>query len=138
MSRAIRGRNHPVVAFMVDEGNRAHRDRQTSSSYCDVYEHVIGSAGRADCIRASDCTVVELKPDNDRAVASGVRQASAYSTQLNQSADERKKLTEKDSDFGSCQSFKWEVWGYKLCPDIDSDTDEMRSTSVSWRRVASS
>jgi hypothetical protein len=136
MTRSIRGKNHPVVRYMIEEGNRAHRDRQTSSSYCDVYEHSLGG-GRADCIRTSGCAVVELKPDNSRAIDKGRSQAEGYARTLNNSADERKKLVDKDSDFGKCETYVWEVWCYKLCPDIDSDTNEMKSTSISWRECAS-
>ncbi len=132
MTKAIRGKNHPVVRFMIDEGNRQHRDRQTSSSYCDVYEYKVGS-GRADCLRASDCTVVELKPDNRRAIEKGKDQANGYASTLNNSADERQKLRDQDSDFAKCEKFDSEVWCYKLCPEIDPETNEMKSTSASWR-----
>jgi hypothetical protein len=135
MTRSIRGKNHPVVRYLIDEGNRQHRDRQTSSSYCDVYEYSLGS-GRADCIRASDCTVVELKPDNSRAISKGRGQAQGYANVLNNSADARKALTDKDSDFSKCTKFEWEVQCYKLCPEIESDSNEMRSTSASWRKCS--
>jgi hypothetical protein len=135
MTRSIRGKNHPVVRYLIEEGNRQHRDRQTSSSYCDVYEYSLGS-GRADCIRASDCTVVELKPDNSRSISRGRDQAQGYANVLNNSADARKALAEKDSDFTKCNKFEWEVQCYKLCPEIESDSNEMRSTSASWRKCS--
>jgi hypothetical protein len=133
MTRSIRGKNHPVVRYLVDEGNRAHKDRQGSSSYCDVAEWSVGG-GRADCIRASDCTVVELKPDNSRAISRGQGQARGYSDALNRSADERAKLAREKSAFAKCDKYESEVWCYKLCPEIESDTNEMRSTSTSWRK----
>ncbi len=133
MTRSIRGKNHPVVGYLIDRGNEEHRKRQTSSSYCDVDEYTGLSSGRPDCIRASDCTVVELKPDNRKAISKGDRQARGYAQELNDSADKRKKLAEKDSDFAKCQSFRYEVQCYKLCPDIDSETNEMKSASASWR-----
>jgi len=34
MTKSVRGANHPVVAFMLREGQKAHSDRQGSSSYC--------------------------------------------------------------------------------------------------------
>ncbi|HEY4244023.1 MAG TPA: hypothetical protein VGM88_29625 [Kofleriaceae bacterium] len=132
MTRSIRGKNHPVVRFLVDEGNRAHRDRQSSSSYCTVSEFSTDS-GRADCIYVSSCTVIELKPDNSRAVAKGVGQARQYANDLNSNPDTKKKLVERNSDFSKCEKFDFRVDCYKLCPDIDPDTNEMKSTSVSWR-----
>ena len=33
-----RGKNHPVVRYLIEEGNSAHRDRRNSSSYCTVSE----------------------------------------------------------------------------------------------------
>ncbi|HEY4244431.1 MAG TPA: hypothetical protein VGM88_31675 [Kofleriaceae bacterium] len=132
MTRSIRGKNHPVVRFLVDEGNRAHTDRQSSSSYCTVSEFSMDS-GRADCIYASNCTVIELKPDNSRAISKGKDQAQRYANELNNKKDTRKKLVDKSSDFSKCEKFDFRVDCYKLCPDIDTDTNEMKSTSVSWR-----
>lgn len=133
MTRSIRGKNHPVVRYLINKGNDEHRNRQTSSSYCDVYEYTGLSSGRPDCIRASDCTVVELKPDNSRAISKGRGQAERYARELNDSAEKRKALAEKDSDFSKCVKFDYEVQCYKLCPDIDTDTNEMESVSASWR-----
>jgi len=132
MTTGLRGKNHPVVRFLVDEGNRAHKDRQASSSYCTVSEYSMDS-GRADCIYASNCTVIELKPDNSRAISKGQSQARRYADELNGSEDARKKLIDKNSDFAKCEKFDFRVDCYKLCPDIDSDTNEMKSTSASWR-----
>lgn len=133
MTRSIRGKNHPVVRYLIEKGNEEHRNRQTSSSYCDVYEYTDLSSGRPDCIRASDCTVVELKPDNSRAISKGRGQAERYARELNDSAEKRKNLAAKDSDFSKCEKFDSEVQCYKLCPDIDSETNEMKSVSASWR-----
>ena len=132
MTRSIRGKNHPVVRYLIEEGNRAHRDRQGSSSYCTVSEFSMDS-GRADCIYASSCMVIELKPDNSRAIDKGKSQARRYAEELNSKPDTRKKLIEKSSDFKKCEKFDYRVDCYKLCPDIDADTNEMKSTSLSWR-----
>lgn len=132
MTRSIRGKNHPVIRYLVDEGNRAHRERQDSSSYCTVSEFSMDS-GRVDCIYASNCTVIELKPDNSKAVSKGRDQVQRYANELNNKSDTRKKLIEKNSDFQKCEKFDFHVDCYKLCPDIDTDTNEMKSTSVSWR-----
>jgi hypothetical protein len=133
MTRAIRGKNHPVVRYLVDEGNRAHRDYQTNSSYCHAYEFSM-SSGRVDCLIAagSTCYVVELKPDNSRAIGNGRGQVSGYAEELNNSADTRKKLVEKDSRFKDCTRFEARIDCYKLCPEIDSD-GEMKSTYPVWR-----
>ena len=132
MTRSIRGKNHPVVRFTIEEGRRAHRDRQTSSSYCDVYEYSL-SSGRVDCIQASTCSVREFKPDNALSIGRGRRQARTYMEELNRSEEARKKLIERNSNFAKCQTFREAVDCYRLCPDIDSDTNEMRSTYASWR-----
>lgn len=121
-----------MVRFLVEEGNRAHKDRQDSSSYCDASEFSM-SAGRADCIQVSSCTVIELKPDNSRAISNGRSQVQRYRDELNSNADTRKKLIEKNSSFAKCEKFNYRVDCYKLCPDIDQETNEYRSTSVSWR-----
>ena len=132
MTRSIRGKNHPVVRFLIDEGNRAHKDRQSSSSYCTVSEFSMDS-GRADCIYASSCMVIELKPDNSKAISKGVYRARGYRDELNSKAETRKKLVDKNPDFAKCEKFEYRVDCYKLCPDIDPDSNEMKSTSVSWR-----
>ncbi len=132
MTRSLRGKNHPVVRFLIEEGNEAHKDRQGSSSYCTVSEFSMDS-GRADCIYASGCMVIELKPDNSRAIGKGRDQARRYAATLNDKADVRKKLIDRSSDFKKCEKFESRVDCYKLCPDIDDETNEMKSTSVSWR-----
>ena len=132
MTHSIRGKNHPVVRFTINEGHRAHRDRQTSSSYCDVYEYSI-DGGRADCIQASSCAVRELKPDNALSIGRGRRQSERYVEELNRNPEARKKLIERNSNFAKCQTFRAAVDCYRLCPDIDPDTNEMRSTYASWR-----
>jgi hypothetical protein len=132
MTRSIRGKNHPVVRFLIEEGNRAHKDRQNSSSYCSVSEFSMNT-GRADCIYASSCLVVELKPDNSRAISKGRSQADRYASELNENSETRKKLVDKNSDFARCERFRARVDCYKLCPEIDTESDDMKSTSVSWR-----
>jgi hypothetical protein len=132
MTRSLRGKNHPVVRYMIEQGNTAHVDRQSSSSYCTVSEHTMDS-GRADCIYASNCTVIELKPDNSRAIGNGRKQAQRYSDELNIKEASRKKLTEKNSSFGKCEKYDYRVDCYKLCPEIEAETNEMRSVYASWR-----
>jgi len=77
------------------------------------------SSGRADCLQASNCMVIELKPDNSRAISNGRSQVQRYRDELNSNADTRKKLVEKNSNFAKCEKFNYRVDCYKLCPDID-------------------
>lgn len=132
MTRSLRGKNHPVVRYMIEQGNSAHVDRQSSSSYCTVSEHTMDS-GRADCIYASNCTVIELKPDNSRAINKGKAQAQGYADELNTKEASRKKLIDKNSSFEKCEKYDYRVDCYTLCPDIEAETNEMRSVSASWR-----
>lgn len=135
MTQSLRAKNHPAVKFLAEEGDRQHLDRQKNSSICTVYEVGIGS-NIIDCARASDCKVIELKPDNARAITKGTSQAKAAWTTLNNDAEERAKLTAKNSAFGQCKKYDWEVHCYKLCPEIDTETNEMKSITASWRTCA--
>jgi hypothetical protein len=132
MTRSLRGANHPVVAFMLKEGQAAHKSRQSSSSYCDVSAFRLGSAGEADCLKASSCTVIEFKPDNSRSVGRGKTQASQYARELEKKGDAFNNLVKKDGDFAKCTRFERRVDCYKLCPDIDDD-GEFRAASPRWR-----
>lgn len=134
MTKALRAKNHPAVKFLAEEGDRQHLDRQKNSSLCTVYEVGIGS-NIIDCARASDCKVIELKPDNAKGIAKGKKQATDAWESL-KSASERDKLTAKNSAFGQCKSYDWEVQCYKLCPEIDPETNEMKSISATWRTCA--
>jgi hypothetical protein len=131
MTRSLRGSNHPVVAFMLREGQAAHKSRQSSSSYCDVSAFRMDS-GEADCLKASGCLVIELKPDNSKGITQGKSQVRKYVAELNEKGDAFDALVKKDSDFAKCTRFDSRVDCYKLCPDIDED-GEFRSTSPRWR-----
>jgi hypothetical protein len=132
MTRSLRGANHPVVAFMLKEGQAAHKSRQSSSSYCDVSSFRVGSAGEADCLKASSCTVIEFKPDNSKSIGRGKIQADRYAEELNKKGDAFNNLVKKDGDFAKCTKFERRVDCYKLCPDIDDD-GEFRAASPRWR-----
>lgn len=139
MSRSLRGANHPVVAFMLAQGQQAHTDRQRD---CDASEIVLDS-GHVDCVMASGeiCTVIELKPQNSRAVSNGIDQYRRYVRSLNEElkkpgSDVIKKLIDKKSDFAKCKSFEGRVDCYKLCPDINED-NEFREVRVDWRKDCS-
>ncbi|MEO7732413.1 MAG: hypothetical protein ABIY55_15700 [Kofleriaceae bacterium] len=140
MSRSLRGANHPVVAFMLEQGQRAHKDRQGD---CHASEVELPS-GRADCLMASGgdtCTVIELKPNNSRAIGKGVDQARRYRDSLNDElkkpdSDIIKKLINTRSDFAKCKKFELQVDCYRLCPDISED-NEFREIRADWRKDCS-
>lgn len=139
MSRSLRGANHPVVAFMLQQGQEAHRDRQRD---CDASEVVLTS-GRADCLMATGetCTVIELKPQNSNAVSKGLEQSQRYQRELNEQlmkpdSDVIKELIRKKSDFARCKRFEGRVDCYKLCPEIN-DEDEFREIRVDWKKDCS-
>ena len=135
MTRSLRGANHPVVAFMIKQGQQAHKDRQ---EHCDAREVVLES-GRADCLMAtgSTCKVIELKPKNSKAIGKGKEQAQNYARDLNEELKNRgeskviKKLIETKSEFGNCERFEQQVDCYTLCPEID-DNDEFREVRADW------
>lgn len=139
MSRSLRGANHPVVAFMLEQGQRAHKDRQSD---CHASEVTLPS-GRADCIMATGdtCLVIELKPKNSRAISKDTSQARSYRDDLNNelkkpSSDVIKKLIDTKSDFSKCKSFEFRVDCYTLCPDINED-NEFRDARVDWQKDCS-
>ena len=134
MSRSLRGANHPVVAFMLEQGRRAHQDRQHD---CHSSEITL-SSGRPDCVMATGetCTVIELKPNNSRAINKGKDQVRRYADDLNEelkkpSSDVIKKLIDAKSDFAKCKRFEWRVDCYKLCPEVNED-NEFREVSAYW------
>lgn len=136
MSRSLRGANHPVVAFMLDQGQRTHADRQGD---CHASEVVLDS-GRADCLMATGetCTVIEFKPQNSRAISKGVDQYRRYVRDLNEQlkkpgSDVIKKLIDRKSDFAKCKSFEGRIDCYKLCPEIN-DEGEFREVRADWKR----
>jgi hypothetical protein len=132
-AQSLKGVNHPVTAYMVEQGQKEHENYQKNSSYCHVYEFAMNS-GRADCLIAagSTCYVVELKPDNSRAISRGRGQAADYAEELNKNSDTQKKLINKDSRFSACTRYEARVDCYKLCPEIDDDNN-MKSTYPVWR-----
>lgn len=136
MTKSLRGANHPVVSYMLEKGQEVHRDYQTNSRNCHAYEWSTRS-GRADCLYAPSgevCQVVELKPDNSRAVSKGRGQARGYADDLNNDPKELEKLKNEKGAFKDCKRFVPIVMAYTLCPEI-SDEGEFRSVSVSWRRA---
>ena len=70
-----------LVAYMRKMGQDSHKDYQEHSGKCTVAEFETG-AGPADCLWAEKCYVIELKPNNSRAVGKGKSQASNYAKAL--------------------------------------------------------
>jgi hypothetical protein len=129
MTQSIRGKNHPVVRYMIEQGNRMHEERQKA---CSIKEFTMAS-GRADCIEAVPCTVVELKPDNPRAIAAGKTQVKRYADELNTSAQARQKLIAEKGEFAKCTTFNARIDCYNQCPEIDNDSNDMKYNSSGWR-----
>lgn len=77
---AWRGRSHPFIQYAIDYGKDRHRSLESSSSFgCLVKDKPFpGADGRPDCVNASNCTVYEFKPRNDRAERMGRAQLDRY------------------------------------------------------------
>ena len=141
MTSSLRGANHPVVAFMIKQGQEAHADRE---EHCDAHEITLPSGLRVDCLMATGetCMVIELKPDNSRAISNGVKKAGGYAKELNDELKSPgdsaviKRLIDIKSDFAKCKTFEAQVDCYKLCPDINDD-NEFQETRADWKRDCS-
>jgi hypothetical protein len=104
---------------------------------------VVLDDGVADCVIATGevCTVIELKPNNSRAITKGVDQYRRYVRNLNEQlakpgSEVIKKLIDRKSDFAKCKSFRGQVDCYKLCPEINED-NEFREIRADWKRDCS-
>lgn len=87
------------------------------------------------------CLVIELKPDNSRAVSNGVAQARGYASELNAELKQKdssviKKLIGIKGDFEKCRQFTYRVDCYKLCPSID-ENGEFREAHPDWKKDCS-
>jgi hypothetical protein len=145
MTKGARGANHPVTAYMLEQGQVRHKDYQEDGSKCDASEVTLPSRKRLDCIKIKGKTaiVIELKPDNSRAISKGKTQARKYARELNaelkkvedgKESEVLKELIKLDSDFEHVEEFEWEVRCYDLCPEIDDDGEFIRPVSgKSWR-----
>jgi hypothetical protein len=138
-NNAMRGGNHPIVSYLSLRGIEEHKNYQSSN--CHVSEFDTGSR-RADCLRADGdtCYVIELKPNNSRAISKGQRQARDAADDLNngiakmqkgEGSDVMKRLIDKKSDFARCKRFEAKLKCYSLCPDVNDDS-EYREGSASW------
>ncbi|HLL24880.1 MAG TPA: hypothetical protein VK427_22255 [Kofleriaceae bacterium] len=71
--RELRGMNDPVIKAYVDNGNREHANRQSN---CAIKRMRLKDRTEPDCIRG--CTIIEIKPNNAREIASGGTQVEGY------------------------------------------------------------
>ncbi len=128
----IRGGNNPVVNYLRKMGQGSHKDYQEHSGKCTVDEFQTGE-GPADCLWAEKCYVIELKPNNSRAISKGKGQADKYAKALNDNKDDSfTNLLKKTSDFNSCKGhFVPKVAAYMACPEID-DEGRVRESSFGW------
>lgn len=102
LTSSVRGANHPVVSYMLEAGERAHKEYQGNSSNCTVYEWELPGGLKVDCIKASSCELIEIKPNNSRAKSKGRDQLSKYARLLNEDPKEQQRLIDKYPDFKSC------------------------------------
>jgi hypothetical protein len=121
-----------VVAYMRKAGQDAHPEYQNHSGYCTEHEVDTGN-GIADCLYADKCWVIELKPNNNKAVDKGKKQADDQTKALNN--DESGKfsaLVNKNGNFAKCKRvFEPKVATYVSCPDVDDEGNYI-STSYGW------
>jgi hypothetical protein len=136
---AMKGANHPLVSFLIRAGQDSHRDYQRN---CDASEVATGSR-IADCVMASGetCLVIELKPDNSRAISKGKDQLKDQVSELNSELKKPdssiiKNLIDKDSDFAKCKRFVDRIDCYKLCPDVNEDAT-YRESRADWKKDCS-
>jgi hypothetical protein len=129
MTESVRGGNNPVFAFMREAGQKAHKEYQNTSSYCDVPEFETGD-GPADCLYARECWVIEVKSANDESVQKGRARARDYANALNTDKDGKfNDLVKAKSAFSGCaRHFAPKLVSYSLCPDV-SDDGEVKSTA---------
>jgi hypothetical protein len=117
---------------MREHGQEAHGEYQGHSGYCTAHEVETG-AGPADCVYVDKCWVIEVKPNNNRAVDKGKRQARDYADALNANKGGRfDDLVRANDKFASCKGkFVPKVATYLACPDVNDD-GSIRSSSWGW------
>jgi Restriction endonuclease fold toxin 9 len=128
----IRGGNNPTVAYLRKLGQDSHADYQDHSGYCTERE-VETSEGNIDCLNLDKCWVIELKPNNNRAVDKGKDQAEKYANSLNKDdGGHFSDLVRKNSNFSKCSGkFEPKVSTYVACPDVNDD-GTVKSLSYGW------
>jgi chromosome segregation ATPase len=76
---ALLGSRNPKIRTAIEVGKKSHLEYQSSSSRCTVSEVVLPGK-RIDCVKVESgkCTIIEIKPDGDRAMRKGATQANEY------------------------------------------------------------
>jgi rubrerythrin len=129
MNDELKGTNDPEFRMTVETGKNEHKRIQADSSKCDASETTIpGARMRMDCVKVSSgvCTIVEIKPNNAKAIAKGDARAIQYRQSLREYFDANKSRI-KDAFSGELEIFKrcianetlelrTEVRAYDLCP----------------------
>lgn len=129
MNDELKGTNDPEYRMMTETGKNEHKRIQADSSKCDASEITIpGVRKRMDCVKVegSICTIIEIKPNNSKAIAKGDVQVKSYLRSMKDYFDANKSRT-KDAFSGELEIFrrcisgevielKTEVRVYELCP----------------------
>lgn len=123
----LNGANDPEIRARIETGKNEHKRIQADSSKCTVSERTFGSR-RVDCIRVdgSVCYVVEIKPNNSKAISKGRAQADSGIREIRNLADGKSSktdLVDRLEIFRSCfdeankrVNLEREVRVYEYCP----------------------
>ena len=120
--------SNPVFNKLRKAGQMAHNQFYVQLSDCKGYRDIPVGDLKPDCILPADCMVIELKPDNDRAIAKGWAAAEESRKTLN-TKEGFEALTKAFDEFSNCEEFKARVDCYKYCPEVDDD-GEFRETRL--------
>ena len=131
----LQGASNAKVRARIETGKKKHESYQSSSSNCTAYEVPV-SGGKIDCVKVESgwCNIIEIKPNNDKAVAKGWDQVKRYTAEL-LDAYRGKDSSKVPEVFRQCFSnddakelqLKTNVVTYDFCPVPDEDIDAMLS-----------
>ena len=82
MSVAGKGMQNTKVAAAVQRGNAAHGNYSSALGGSYTYNKALPSGLRPDAVDFANREVRELKPDNPRAIAKGIKQVEGYRKEL--------------------------------------------------------
>ena len=132
----LQGTDNAKVRARIEIGIKKHKEYQENSSRCTASE-VNVSSGRIDCVKVDSgyCNIIEIKPNNDKAVAKGWDQVKRYQSDVldawRNAGDDKTKI--RPEVFGSCIDsghdqelrLKTDVVTYDFCPVPNEDIDSM-------------
>jgi hypothetical protein len=134
MKERVRAGNNPVTTLTNVIGKDAHNVYQNDNDNKGLREFPVAS-GKIDFVMNADngCIVVEVKPNNYKAISKGRGQVNGYTDDLNTNrSDSFNKLVSQDEKFKDCEGkFKPLIVCYTYCPEVLMD-GEIRSTSYKW------